>query len=169
MKKYLFKPLFAIAAATAFFQQEPLLAETSINECSKELLLAFFPESFVNETLKKFDVPEKEWSGINQDLKGKDSDVIKMVETKASKMDPNPLKDPQQRQGAVKIFRETLLEIFSGVMKAHGITDDKQIQSMLDDIQQQKAKRFMMCMDRQQKALEDEDSNAQTPAKASRN
>ena len=149
------------AIATVFSAQAlfSAAADTSVNECSKELLLAFFPESFVNETLKKFDVPEKDWSGINQDLKNKDGDVIKIVEDKAGKMDPNPLKDPQQRQGAVKIFRETLFEIFSGVMKSHGISDEKKIQSMLDDIQQQKAKRFMMCMEKQKGLLEKGDQS----------
>lgn len=164
MKKYLVKPLIVTLTATAAILSHPLAlsADTTVNECSKELLLAFFPESFVNETLKKFDVPEKEWAGINKDLKNKDSDVIKIVEDKASKMDPNPLKDPQQRQGAVKIFRETLYDIFSGVMKSHGVSDEKQIQSMLDDIQQQKAKRFMMCMEKQRGAEDngkDQDSN----------
>lgn len=153
LKNFLLTSLVAtLATGTALISQHAQLgAETSVNECSKELLLAFFPESFVNETLKKFEIPEKDWVAINQDLKSKDGDVIKIVEEKASKMDPNPLKDPQQRQGAVKIFRETLFDIFAGVMKSHGVTDDKKIQSMLDDIQQQKAKRFMMCMEKQKK------------------
>lgn len=124
-------------------------AATPTDECSRELLLSYFPEVFVNETLSKFKVPQDQWEGINKDLSGKDKEVIKMVENKASQMNPNPLKDPQQRQAAVKIFRETLFQVFSDVMHAHGISDDQQIQSMLDDIQQQKAKRFAMCMQKQ--------------------
>ena len=61
-------------------------------------------------------------------------------------MNPNPLKDAQQRQAAVKLFRETLIDLFSSTMKANGISNDQQIQEMLNDIQQQKAKRFAMCM-----------------------
>lgn len=126
----------------------PVFADSAVDECSKELLLAYFPETFLNETLKKFNVPDTEWTQINQELALKDKDVIGIVEEKASKITPNPLKDPQQRQTAVKIFRETLFEVFSSVLKNHGVKDDSQIQAMLDDIQQQKAKRFAQCMEK---------------------
>jgi hypothetical protein len=126
-------------------------AETSVDECSKELLLAYFPEPFVVETLKKFNVPEDKWGTISKDLVSKDKEVVKIVEDKAATMDPNPLRDPQARQAAVKLFRDTLLGLFTDVLKANGITDEKQIQEMLDDVQQQKAQRFAKCMQKQLK------------------
>lgn len=116
------------------------------DECSRELLISYFPKAFVTETLKKYNVPQDKWDAIASDLAQKDKQVIKTVEDKASKLNPNPLKDPQQRQAAVKLFRETLTDLFSSTLKANGITDDKQIGDMLNDIQQQKAKRFAMCM-----------------------
>ncbi len=119
------------------------------DDCSRELLLAYFPRVFVNETLKKFNVPSDKWDRINKGLTEKDKEVIKIVEDKASKLNPNPLKDPQQRQTAIKIFRETLLQLFSDVMKSNGVSDDTQIQAMLDDIQQRKAERFAQCMEKQ--------------------
>lgn len=136
-----------------------IAAEQTVDECSKELLLAYFPEAFVVETLKKFNVPQDRWDNIKKGLNSKDKDVIKIVEQKASQMDPNPLKDPQQRQAAVKIFRETLLQIFGDVMRANGITDQAQIQSMLDDVQQQKAKRFAKCMEKQKSEMGDEEED----------
>lgn len=135
-------------------------AEQTVDECSKELLLAYFPEPFVKDTLKKFNVPEEQWDAIRKELAGKDKEVIKIVEQKASQMDPNPLKDPQARQTAVKLFRETLLQIFSDVMKAHGIADEKQIQEMLDNIQQQKAERFAKCMQKRENNLKSPSSGA---------
>lgn len=124
-------------------------AANPVEECSKELLLSYFPEAFVKESLKKFDVPQDKWNAIVKELNEKDKQVVKIVEEKASKVNPNPLKDPQQRQAAVKIFRDTLTEVFSGVLKRNGIADENQIQQMLDDIQQQKAKRFAQCMEQQ--------------------
>lgn len=141
MRKYAQIGCLGIALFSA-----PLLAQVSTNECSKELLLAYFPEIFVQETLKRFSVPEEEWSGIQRDLASKDKDVIKIVEEKAGKMDPNPLKDPGSKKAAIELFKGTLLQIFSGVMKEHGVTDDEKIQSMLTDIQQRKAERFTKCM-----------------------
>lgn len=119
--------------------------------CSDELLMSFFPREFVELTLDRFNVPQAQRSGIINDLAQKDSEVVPLVEDKAAKMNPNPLTDPQYRQEAVKIFRDTLYEVFAASMQAHGINDRNQIMNMLDDIQQQKAKRFAECMEQFEK------------------
>ena len=141
----------------------PTNVATAADECSKELLLEYFPKQFVVETLKKFNVPQEKWDAIAAALSTKDKDVVRIVEDKASKLTPNPLKDrdPQQRQVAVKLFRETLLQVFSEALQANGITDQKQLQAMLDDIQQQKAKNFAQCMEKQKAAAQ---QNQQQPA-----
>lgn len=143
----------------------PETSSNAVDECSKELLLSYFPKAFVNETLSKYKVPQDQWDAINKELAEKDKEVIKIVEEKASKISPNLLRDPQQRQAAVKLFRETLFDVFSKVMKAHGVTDDKEIQQMLDDIQRQKALRFKECMEKHRNEApsdndkDDEDNN----------
>lgn len=128
-------------------EMRPLSSNVIVDDCAKELLLSYFPAPIVTDTLKKFDVPQDKWAGITKSLSEKDKAVVKMVETKAASMNPNPLKDPQQRQAAVKLFRDTLMEVFSGAMKDNGIEDTSKFQAMLDEIQQQKAKKFAMCMD----------------------
>ena len=134
--------------STSFAQEDQSTpkAPSGVEDCSHELLISYFPKVFVQETLKKFNVPQDKWDAIINELGEKDKLVIKTVEEKAASLDPNPLKDPKLRQDAVKLFRETLTNIFSSTLKAQGITDEKQIQDMLDDIQQQKAKRFASCM-----------------------
>ena len=122
--------------------------------CTKEILLSYFPQQFVQEVLKDSNIPQDQWAGITTDLAAKDQTVITVIEQKASSMTPNPLKDPQQRAAVAKLFRETLTEMFSEVMKKHGVTDDKQIQSMLDDIQKRKAKRFAECMEKHRNAMQ---------------
>ena len=134
-------------------------AETpsSADDCAKELLLSYFPEPIVNETLKRFNVDTKKWAGISKSLASKDKEVVKTVEEKASSMNPNPLKDPQQRQAAVKLFRDTLLQVFTAAMKENGINDTSKFQAMLDDIQQQKAKMFAMCMEKHKQQAQKQD------------
>ena len=150
----------AISAQTTTFN--------STDECSKELLLSYFPDVFVSQTLKKYNVPQDKWSAISKGLAAKDKDVLKIVEEKASKLSPNPFKDrdPAQRQIAVKIFRETLTQVFNEVLKANGVTDEKQLSAMLDDIQQQKAKNFALCMEKQKQNIQSTPSNAQSPSKS---
>lgn len=150
LTKYTMNVLMGIGvcALPAYMCADPSTMEVSAaaDDCSRDLLMAYFPKPFVNKTLEHFKVPHDQWEAINKELADKDKDIVKNVELKASKISPNPLTDPQQRQAAVKLFRETLLDSFSTVMKAHGVNDEKQIQAMLDDIQQQKAKRFAKCM-----------------------
>lgn len=128
----------------------PLMANTEAvatpEECSKEMVLAYFPAPFVKETLKKFGVPEDKAEAISTTLASKDGQIIQMVEEKAAAMETNPLRDPQARQAAVKLFRDTLFQVFASVVKENGITDEQKIQQMLDDIQRQKAERFAKCM-----------------------
>lgn len=139
-------------------------APSAVDECAKELLLSYFPEPIVQETLKRFSIPQDKVEGITRSLSNKDKEVVKLVEEKAAAMNPNPLKDPQQRQAAVKLFRETLLQVFTDALQENGITDTSKFQAMLDDIQQQKAKKFAMCMERQKnvaqsKSDSDDDDN----------
>lgn len=144
----------------------PFSSVKAADECSKELLLEYFPKQFVTETLKKFNVPQDKWDAIATSLSSKDKDVVKLVEEKASKLNPNPLKDrdPQQRQVAVKLFRETLLQVFSDALQANGISDSKELQAMLDDIQQQKARNFAQCMEKQKAAVQPQQTEEKSKA-----
>ncbi len=142
------KHIFTIcASAAAHLNPLSLSAAADARECSKEMLMSYFPEQYVAQTLDKFEVPQAQKSAIISELAEKDKQVISTIEERAGKMNPNPLRDPQHRQEAVKIFRDTLYELFAQVMQAHGVNDKEQIQAMLDDIQQQKAKAFAACMD----------------------
>lgn len=127
----------------------PVFAQNSPSVCSKELLLAYFPAVIVAETLKKFDIPEDQWSAIEKGLASKDKDVIKLVEEKAEKLNPNPLKNPKDRAAAIELFKGTLLQVFSEVMHEHGVKDDEKIQAMLADVQQRKAEQFTKCVQKQ--------------------
>jgi len=159
------KTLMGLAlAGSAFVSPVQVAAANPVEECSKELLLSYFPETFVRESLKKYDVPKDKWDSIVKELNEKDKDIVKIVEEKASKLNPNPLKDPQQRQAAVKIFRETLTDSFATTLKKNGVTDENQIQQMLDDVQQQKAKRFAQCMEQQRaKPVQTQSSSSGQP------
>lgn len=153
-----------VLAGGALVSPVQAVAANPVEECSKELLLSYFPEAFVRESLKKFDVPKDKWDSIVKELNEKDKDVVKIVEEKASKLNPNPLKDPQQRQAAVKIFRETLTDTFASTLKKNGVTDEDQIHQMLDDVQQQKAKRFAQCMEQQRaKPVQSQNSTGGQP------
>ncbi|MBA2727477.1 MAG: hypothetical protein H0U49_04810 [Parachlamydiaceae bacterium] len=162
--------LFTLGTANSIFAQTEAPAQPSVGDCSREFLIAYFPPSLVEGALKKANIPQDKWAPITKALTASEKDIITQVEDKASKITPNPLKDPQQRQVAVKIFRDTLLSIFSDVLKKNGITDDNQIQQMLDEIQQEKARKFTDCLGqhkiptlKQLKEMEEKEEKAKAP------
>jgi hypothetical protein len=154
LKKSIAGLAVGVGALLAPLSVSAAAAPSATDDCAKELLLSYFPEPIVNDTLKRFDVPQDKWAGIVKSLSAKDKEVVKTVEKKAAAMNPNPLKDPQQRQAAVKLFRDTLLQVFTEALKENGLTDTSKFQAMLDDIQQQKAKKFAMCMEKQKAQIQ---------------
>lgn len=152
LNRYLATTAFGLGIILApAFATAQSASPAQVDECSKEILLSYFPEPFVTPTLKKFNVPQDKWDAIVKGLAEKNKDVLRLVEEKASKLDPNPFKgfDPSQRAAAVKIFRETLTQVFGEVLKANGVTDDTQIAQMLEDIQKQKAANFAKCREKE--------------------
>lgn len=119
-------------------------------KCTKEELMTFFPQQIVQSTLIQAKLTQEQASEISQELAQKDRELAKIVEEKAAKLESNPFKDLSQRDLAVKIYRETLYEIFAKVLKSHGISDDDQIQTLLDEIQVAKSKLFIECIRKQQ-------------------
>jgi len=145
VSKYFFGILLAIGCIINPVQ---IFSQADDIDCSEEIIISFFPQPFVEKTFDKFDVSDKNREEIYNELAKQDEKVIETVEAKGAKMDPNPLHDPRYRQEAVKLFRQTLLDLFSQVLTRNGITDPEQIQAMLDDIQQQKLERFRHCIER---------------------
>jgi hypothetical protein len=130
--------------------------------CTKQELMAYFPQILVKKILLKSNIQEQQARAIAEELAQKGQELEKIVAEKASKLDPNPFKDLSQRDVAIKIYRETLYEIFAKVLKNHGITDGNQIQILLDKMQLAKSKMFIDCIRKEQssakKVLEHETS-----------
>lgn|GEM_PF-5237833 len=144
-----------IALFTAITTSPPLHGSLGFEECSKELA-TYFPVALMNETLKKFNIPESKWGSITKELVEKDKNIVVEVELRADKMKENPLKKPELRLQAVKLFKEALQDAFANTLRKNGIDDDTQIQAMLQDLQQQKAKRFAACLEKHKKDAETE-------------
>lgn len=118
-------------------------------KCTKEELMRFFPEQVVRSILLKHNVPKEKVDAIARELSQKDEELSKMVEEKSHRLDANSLKNLSQREAAAKIYRETLYEVFSKELNAHGVTDQDQIQAMLDDLQEARSKLFIECIRKQ--------------------
>jgi len=119
-------------------------------KCTKEELMTFFPQQVVESVLLKAHLSKEQAEAISKELAQKDRELAKLVEEKAAKVDPNPFKDLSQRDLAIRIYRETLYEVFAKVLKSHGVTNEDQIQTLLDEMQAAKSELFIECIRKQQ-------------------
>ncbi|MEC7839548.1 MAG: hypothetical protein VX777_05880 [Chlamydiota bacterium] len=136
---------FSFSMHQSFADQQVVEIE---EDCSKDLILSYFPEKIVNNVLQSYNIAQELWPAINEDLKSQDAIIVSKVEDKTKSMNPNPLRDPAQKDIAVNIFRETLYETFSDVMKKYGVDSPEQSQAMMNQIQYEKAEHFKRCMDK---------------------
>ena len=156
MKKMIsyFSCIFVSTVCCAILQGETTEVVLSNSmKCTKEELMRFFPEQIVQSVLVKAKLPQEQADAIARDLSQKDRELAKLVEERSSKVDPNPFKNLSQRDLAIKIYRETLYEVFAKVLKAHGVTSDDQIQTLLDELQEARSKLFIECIRKQPKSL----------------
>jgi hypothetical protein len=128
-------------------------ATPSALECSKEQLMSFFPQPIVQAVLADTDLTQEQIVSIARDLSQKDQELTKRAEQKASKLNPNPFNDLSQRDLSNKIYNETLYEAFAEALKAHGITKDDQIQTLLNKMRETQSKLFIECIRKQQASV----------------
>gem|GEM_PF-4690496 len=122
-------------------------------KCTKEELMTFFPQQVVESVLTAAHLPKNQVTAIALELAQKDGELAKLVEAKAAKAQPNPFNNLSQRDLAIRIYRETLYEVFAKVLKFHGVTDEDQIQTLLDEMQAAKSKLFIECIRKQKPKL----------------
>lgn len=141
--------------------------DDALSKCTKEELMTFFPQQVVESVLTKAKIPSDQASAIAKELSQKDRELAKIVEDKAAKLEPNPFKDLSQRDLAIKIYRETLYEVFAKVLKAHGVKNEDQIQTLLEEMQSAKSKLFIDCIRKQTAAPASPSVPASPPPAAS--
>lgn len=114
-------------------------------DCGDEVLRSFFPKEFVDQVLQKHNVPKDKWDAIDKDLAQADKEVFKSIEAKNKELASDLRQDADARRQFIDYFRTTLTKSFGDVLKKYGITDENQIEEMLEEIQQLKLDRFEAC------------------------
>lgn len=119
-------------------------------KCTKEELMRFFPEQIVQDVLKKANLPQKEVDAITETLVKKDLELARIVREKVVQTDTERFKNTGKRALTMKIYQETLYEVFAQVLKQEsGITDKEKIQSLLNELQEARSKLFIECIRKQ--------------------
>lgn len=118
-------------------------------KCTKEELMRSFPEQLVFSILDNAKITKEQATEIAKELSKKDKELARLIEEKTEKLGANKIQNLSQRDQAIRIYRETLYEVFAKVLKAHGITDDDQIQNLLEELGEARSKLFIECIRKQ--------------------
>lgn len=137
-------------SSSALLADNPVAPSLKNIDCSTNELMSFFPKTVVEVVLLQAKFSPEDAKTIAGELSKKNPELASLVEKKASKMNPNPFIDLSQRDQGLKIYRETLYEVFSKVLKEHGVADEVTVQGLLEDIRETKSKLFIECIRKQQ-------------------
>lgn len=157
MKKmfyYLLCTAISMLCCTILYAETTEVVLSNSMKCTKEELMRFFPEQLVTSVLIKAKLPKEQANAIAKELSEKDRELERLVEEKSAQVEPNPFKNLSHRDLAIKIYRETLYQVFAKVLKANGITNEDQIQTLLDELQEARSKLFIECIRKQPVSVE---------------
>ena len=142
------KLFFYFFILTLFFSQNFIEARGGKPACLKELQQNFFDEKLVRQTLALYRMPQGMWKNIIEDLKRNQKAVEKIMQTKAIKMRPNPLRPPFNPEQTEALLKETLYEVFYKTIDFYKITDSDTIRAMFNHIIQQENIYIKNCLNK---------------------
>lgn len=142
MKKIIFFILIGIMLSPYYLPAQI----TTMPPCYRSLQTEFFPYSLVAQSASLNNIWQDQWDKLYRDLSANSQLVPSLIETKASRMVPNPLSPPFNYLAAAALLRETLFEIFSATLQNNYITNPATIRGMFRYIRSQQAGRLRACL-----------------------
>ena len=138
------KKIIVLLSCCFFFH---LCSSQPVERCDKDDLLKYFPAEIVKEVLKnKTKLKEEQVVKIVAQLSNVDDEIDQIVQAKASKMQPNPFKRAGFRNVGLKIYQETVLEVFVKVLSAQESINEAEARELLEEIRLAKGKIFINCI-----------------------
>lgn len=123
-------------------------------KCTKEELINFFPQQVVEHVLIKAKIPRDKAHKIAVELSQKNMELLNTVEEKSSHLQKNLSNNSNLQDQTIKIYGDTLHDMFTKVLKAYGIDDETQAQNLLEQIRLERSKHFIECLRLQQNSVQ---------------
>jgi len=127
-------------------EKNPLRPDESkpASACRREFGYAFYPKAILKEVLPRYQLKEDAINQIATKLANSENQIHDFVYQRAQEIDPNPLKNIDRKDDD-KLYRNVVLEIFTEVLSTYGFNDPIQIETIFDDIQVIRTKKFAEC------------------------
>jgi hypothetical protein len=123
----------------------PVCAYEDVPACFRKLETQFFTEKNVMDALESFYIYQSQWVPIWTDLARRTKDAVPMIRDRAKKERKNPLEHPFNAKRAKEILLEVQREIFVKTLNAWRIWDERTINGMFANIQEDNKKRLEEC------------------------
>jgi hypothetical protein len=116
------------------------------NPCLRNLQQNFFREAVVTEALSFYNIPQGLWVPINNDLKVASARVPEQMKRMTSRMVPNPLEYPFQREVVAKLLKQALFEAFLSAMTNNNMVERPTVDMIFDYIFYRQAPFLISCL-----------------------
>lgn len=123
----------------------PLRMIATESQCYKDTESNYFNEDLVNQALASHNIPQSNWSLINQKLKANNKKIPNIVRQRGKEMKPNPFDIPFRPLLAAKLLNQVQFEIFSSTLSEFGINRSNDVKEMFVYIRQNQSVKLMAC------------------------
>lgn len=114
--------------------------------CYHQIAQHFFSEDVVSQALSLYQVPASIWDSILKDLRDNESAVESIMETRARKMRPNPLRAPFDPDKVYLLLESVLFDIFFKTINYYNVIDPNSIRAMFNYVMQRESSYIKDCL-----------------------
>lgn len=114
-------------------------------QCTSRIAEQFFPLNITTKALSLYDIPQSQWTPINNELKKISGKMRTLLESKASLLSPNPFHSENMQLEAFVIMREVLFEQFALAVRQMFYADDDTLRQMFVYISMQHLAELKLC------------------------
>lgn len=118
--------------------------QTGVSECRLKYGHKFFPTEIVDQVLRERKLKPELIANLDKQLKADDAKIHDIVWERAKTMHPNPFTN-RDRKDDEKLYRDVVTNLFSHDLQSQGITKQKEIDSLFDEIQFRRANKMADC------------------------
>lgn len=116
-----------------------------VSTCAQEVLFRFFPKEITLEAMRENGLTGENAESVASVLWNSDNTIIREIEDRASKMDPNPLLDDGSPEVRAKLFKEVATDVFMKALTDEGFQDTSKALQIFDAVQEARFVQFQKC------------------------
>lgn len=118
---------------------------SSSHSCYEELQTHFFERNLVLQALSLYQIPQGLWEKISQTLELKSYQISNKIKKMTSRLVPNPLDYPMQKEAAAQLLYQVLKDTLYETMTEYQVNERPTSDFVFDYIFERQFSKFLSC------------------------